>query len=61
MRVALVQMNSQDDKAANFERAETLVGQAAAWGPDLVVLPELWTFPGRRSVERECRPARSIT
>ncbi len=53
MRVALVQMNSQDDKAANLERAEGLVAQAAAWGPDLVVLPELWTYlgPRKRHVE----------
>jgi len=48
VRVALVQMNSQDDKAANLERAETLIGQAAAWGSDLVLLPELWTYLGPR-------------
>ena len=53
MRVALVQMNSQDDKAANLERAETLVAQAAAWGPDLVVLPELWTYLGPRKRHAE--------
>jgi deaminated glutathione amidase len=46
MRVALVQMNSRDDKAENWERAEQLIGQAATWGPDLVVLPELWTYLG---------------
>jgi predicted amidohydrolase len=39
-------MNSQDDRAENYERAERLVGQAATWGPDLVVLPELWTYLG---------------
>jgi predicted amidohydrolase len=46
-------MNSQDDKAANLERAEALVAQAAAWGPDLVVLPEVWTYlgPRKRHVE----------
>jgi predicted amidohydrolase len=46
-------MNSQDDKAANLERAEALVAQAAAWGPDLVVLPEVWTYlgPGKRHPE----------
>jgi deaminated glutathione amidase len=53
MRVALVQMNSQDDKAANLERAEALVAQAAAWGPDLVVLPELWTYLGPRKRHAE--------
>jgi len=53
VRVALVQMNSQDDRAQNHERAEGLVGQAAAWGPDLVVLPELWTYlgPAKRYAE----------
>ena len=53
MRVALVQMNSQDDKATNHERAEALVAQAAAWGPDLVVLPELWTYLGPRKRHAE--------
>jgi deaminated glutathione amidase len=58
VRVALVQMNSQDDKAANLERAEGLVAQAAAWGPDLVVLPELWTYLGPR--KRHAEVAESI-
>jgi predicted amidohydrolase len=53
VRVAVVQMNSQDDKAANHERAEGLVAQAAAWGPDLVVLPELWTYLGPRKRHAE--------
>jgi len=53
VRIALVQMNSQDDKAANLERAEALVAQAAAWGPDLVVLPELWTYVGPRKRHAE--------
>jgi predicted amidohydrolase len=48
VRVALVQINSGDDKAENLERAERLVAQAASWGPDLVVLPELWTYLGPR-------------
>jgi predicted amidohydrolase len=46
-------MSSQDDKAANLERAEALVAQAAAWGPDLVVLPELWTYLGPRKRHAE--------
>ena len=53
MRVALVQINSQDDKAANLERGEALVAQAATWGPDLVVLPELWTYLGPRKRHAE--------
>ena len=52
MRVALVQMNSKDEKAENLERAEMLIAQAAAWGSDLVVLPELWTYLGPRSATR---------
>ena len=53
MRVALVQMNSKDEKAENLERAEMLIAQAAAWGSDLVVLPELWTYLGPRSATPE--------
>ena len=53
MRVALVQMNSRDEKAENLERAEMLIGQAAAWGSDLVVLPELWTYLGPRKRHAE--------
>jgi predicted amidohydrolase len=50
-------MNSQDDKAANLERAEGLIAQAAAWGPDLVVLPELWTYLGPRKRHAEVAEA----
>ncbi|MCQ4161627.1 carbon-nitrogen hydrolase family protein [Roseomonas sp. GC11] len=43
MKVALVQMNSREDKAANMAEAERLVRAAiAAEAPDLVVLPEYW-------------------
>ena len=58
MRVSVIQMNSQDDKAANLERVESLVAQAAAWGPDLVLLPELWTYLGPR--KRHAEVAESI-
>jgi predicted amidohydrolase len=58
VRVALVQMNSQDDKALNLERGEAFVAQAATWGPDLVVLPELWTYLGPR--KRHAEVAESI-
>src|SRR4029453_5405372 len=53
VRVALVQMNSQDDKAANLERAEGLVAQAAAGGRAPVVRPERGTYlgPGKRHAE----------
>ena len=53
MRVALVQMNSRDEKAENLERAEMLIAQAAAWGSDLVVLPELWTYLGPKKRHAE--------
>ena len=53
MRVALVQMNSKDEKAENLERGEMLIAQAAAWGSDLVVLPELWTYLGPRKRHAE--------
>ena len=57
MRVALVQMNSQDEKGENLEQAERLIGQAATWGPDLVVLPELWTYLGPRKRHAEVAEA----
>ena len=53
MRVALVQMNSKDEKAENLEKGEMLIAQAAAWGSDLVVLPELWTYLGPRKRHAE--------
>jgi predicted amidohydrolase len=44
--VAVVQMNSGEDKAANVETAMRLIDEAAASGARLVVLPEIWTFLG---------------
>jgi deaminated glutathione amidase len=46
LRVACVQMSSRADKAANLERAETLVARAADAGADVVVLPEKWNAIG---------------
>jgi len=46
MRVAAVQLNSQDDKQRNLERAERLVRAAAADGAELVCLPEKWNLLG---------------
>ena len=46
MRVAAVQMNSQDQKEKNVQTAERLIGVAADRGAKLVVLPEMWNFLG---------------
>ncbi len=65
MRVAAVQLNSNDDKARNLEAAERLVRAAAADGAELVALPEKWNLlaageelaGGRRAARRpEPRP-----
>ena len=45
MKVALIQMNSQGDKAANLEQARALIERAVAEErPDFVALPEVWTL-----------------
>ncbi len=46
LRVAAIQLNSQDDKAANIAAAEAAICRAAEAGARLVVLPELWTYLG---------------
>jgi deaminated glutathione amidase len=46
LRVAVVQMNSGDDKEANVEVALSLIDQAAGTGARLVALPEVWTYLG---------------
>jgi predicted amidohydrolase len=46
MRVAAIQLNSQEDKDRNLEVAERLVRAAAADGAELVCLPEKWTLLG---------------
>lgn len=45
-RVAAVQMNSRDDKAANIQTALELIDRAAGTGARLVALPEVWTYLG---------------
>jgi predicted amidohydrolase len=43
VKVAQIQMNTQEDKAANLRAAESLIGQAIeAEQPDLVILPEYY-------------------
>jgi predicted amidohydrolase len=44
VRVAVVQLNSTNDKARNLARAERLVRAAAADGAELVALPEKWSL-----------------
>lgn len=46
IQVALAQLNSRDDKAANIAEAEARITEAAEGGARLVVLPELWTYLG---------------
>jgi predicted amidohydrolase len=44
LRVAAIQMNSGEDKAANLAQAEALITRAAESGAQIVALPELWTY-----------------
>lgn len=46
MRVAVVQMNSKEDKAANLRTAERLIDDAAADGARVVALPENFPYLG---------------
>jgi predicted amidohydrolase len=46
MRFAAVQLNSQDDLAANLEACGELVERAKAGGADVVLLPENFAFFG---------------
>src|SRR5258705_9780639 len=57
MKVAVVQMNSGEDKAQNLSTAERLLVEAAERGAALAVLPELFTYLGRRRGHREVADA----
>jgi predicted amidohydrolase len=57
MKVAVVQMNSGEDKAHNLATAERLLVEAAERGAELAVLPELFTYLGRRRLHREVADA----
>ncbi len=46
MRVAVIQLNSQNDLAKNLERVTELCGRAADMGAELVALPENFAFIG---------------
>ncbi|MDQ3540494.1 MAG: carbon-nitrogen hydrolase family protein, partial [Chloroflexota bacterium] len=46
LKVAVVQMNSGDDKGANIDAARDGIDRAAATGARLVALPEVWTYLG---------------
>jgi len=46
MKVALIQMNSGADKAANLAQARALIDEAAQERPDWIGLPEVFDFLG---------------
>jgi predicted amidohydrolase len=46
LSVGLVQLNSRQDKAANLEKIERFVREAASRGAELVALPEYATYQG---------------
>jgi predicted amidohydrolase len=53
MKVALIQMNSGNDKAANMSAAKALIEQAIAEEkPDWVCLPEVWDVMGGSREEK---------
>lgn len=53
MRVAVCQMRSGEDVAANLDAAEALVREAAAGGADLAALPEYFGYLGPSSRRAE--------
>src|ERR1700754_1997842 len=53
MRVAVVQLNTQDDPSRNLERVRHWVGEAAGAGAELVALPENFAFMGEEAQKRE--------
>jgi predicted amidohydrolase len=54
-KVAVIQLDSQNDKVANLERISRLIDEAAAGGVSLVSLPEAMNFIGER-VREDDRP-----
>lgn len=45
MKAAAIQLRVSDDRAANIERAASLIDEAASHGAHLVLLPELFGLP----------------
>src|SRR5277367_1297084 len=61
---AAIQMTAGSDKAANLERAERLVRLGAARGANLVALPEVFNWRGKRieqSAAAETLDGQSLT
>ena len=56
MRVAVCQINSRADRAANLARARDLLERAAGAGADLAVLPEYVDYLGPTAGEPEPEP-----
>ncbi len=52
LRVGAVQMRSTDDLAANLASCRTLTRQAVSEGAKLVILPECFSFLGRREDDK---------
>jgi predicted amidohydrolase len=52
MNVAVIQLSSQDDVAANLARVRALVADAARAGAELVALPENFAFMGEEDKKR---------
>jgi predicted amidohydrolase len=53
LTVAIIQMNTQDDKHANIAAALDLIDRAAATGARLIALPEVWPYLGPDDVSRD--------
>jgi predicted amidohydrolase len=53
LSVAMLQMNSGADKAANIASALDLIDRAAASGARMVTLPEIWQYLGPEEGNRE--------
>jgi predicted amidohydrolase len=53
MRVAIVQLNTQDDLASSLSRLRHWVAEAAAAGAQLVAFPENFAFMGEEAARRD--------